>query len=346
MLPGAISPGPGLSSLATTPDGYVLAGVGRATSSTEAYKRTVMKLSESGLPVVNFGQGGFASDLGIPNGFGVGAQSSSEIVVSRDGGFVEIGRTIIYNGGRGGVSRHYWSSFFRADGQLRFGYPSDWKAEGATAVEGPGFAVAVANGVSVFKPDLTLDAAFGRRGSNSVAVEECSLWGELATDVDGSIVAASSCPSTIGALVRFLGPNGGRAAAQANIKGLTYSRKFRGKPTRASWPRVVGGTAGPAGEVRRVSVAVRRIDGQRPNKDRCGWMIRSATRYSRRSDCSQPVFMPAKGLSSWRFDFGRPLAPGKYQLFVRTTMNDGRVNPINRDVDAFRQFTVERPTKK
>lgn len=347
-LPGTVGSFPGGSPLATTPDGEVLVGAFRPTSPSPALERGVMKLSASGTLINNFGTGGFATDSGLANrALYQGFERTTEIVVARDGSFAQVGRNFRDSGRGGGFEGYSWA-FYRADGVAKTGFPKWFYAVGVTPVDGPGLAVSRASTVTVYKPDMTPDPTFGLAGTNSVNIGKCSEWKALATDVDGSIVALGACPlgGDVSQMVRFLGPNGGRPAVQVNIRGLAYSKKFRGRRTRVSWPRVLTGTAGPRGWLRNVRVAVRRLDWASSGEGHCGWLTKSATRYSRGKNCDKPVFMPVKGLGRWRFDFGRPLPVGNYELHVRAKLKNGSVNAFGVDADSYRKFSVKRPPKK
>ena len=246
---------------------------------------------------------------------------AKQIVVARNGSFIALNKSIHLATGRGGSwTTHDWA-IYDSNGELNQGYPGRWAVFGATPVDGPGFAISFARQVALFKPGLTLDPQFGLNGSNRVTVGACSSWEQLATDVDGSIVAAGSCEFLGGSsqLARFLGPDGGKAAPQVNIIGLSWSKQFRGKPIHRSWPRVLTGEALPGQGLKRVGIAIRRTDKPLPKKGLCGWLTNAGKQYSRSKNCSKPVFMTAKGRSAWRFDLARPLPPGEYKLYARAS---------------------------
>lgn len=336
--------GPGASEIATTPQGDILLGLA-TTHEVNAGPSglVVLKFTESGQRVLDFGSGGVARDPNKTN------KSPQQIVVARDGSFIALNKTqeIYYSRG-GGHANIYSEAYYSAAGNLEQGPSNRFGAQGATSVDGPGLAISFARNVAVLKPDLSLDSKFARNGRNAVTAGACSSWEQLATDVDGSIVAAGSCEFLGGSsqLARFLGPNGGRPAPQTNIIGISWSKQLRGKPFPRSWPRVITGEALPGQGLSRVDIAIRRIDKPLPKKGLCGWLTDSGKKYSRRKKCSRPVFMTAKGRSSWRFDLARPLPPGDYMLYARAYTSDGRFNPINDDADTFRYFEVKRATKK
>ncbi|MGH2958243.1 MAG: hypothetical protein ACRDKE_01445, partial [Solirubrobacterales bacterium] len=344
-VPNGRSAGPGYSPIALTPDGDILLGLESVSTTTANNGRpAVAKFTASGGRILAFGESGIASDPQWKTG--VGIATSKKIVVARDGRFVVLSKSISSSSGKGGGSwRTYMWSFYGADGLAKGGVPGRYAVEGAAPVDGPGLAISFARNVSLYKPDMTLDDKFALNGTNSTTVEACSDWDQLASDVSGSIVAAGSCDLFGGSsqVARFLGPNGGLPAPQVRIYGLSWSRKFNGRPIHRSWPRVLTGEALPSQGLDRVAIAIKRVDRPLAKKGLCGWLINAGKQYSRRTNCSKPVFMKAKGLNHWRFDFARPLPPGNYHLYARAYMFDGRFNPINQDLETYKFFTVKHP---
>jgi uncharacterized delta-60 repeat protein len=342
----ARSIGGGNSPIAITPDGDILLGVDSISSTTASNNRAgVAKFTASGQRILAFGEDGFATDPQWKSGFT--GNGGTKIVVARDGGFVALTKSVFASTGKGAPWKTYFWAFFAANGKAKSGFPNRFAAEGAAAVAGPGFAVSFSNFVSRYKSDLTLDYDFALNGHNRVDIGPCSDWEQLASDVDGSLVAVGSCDifGQSSQAARYLGPDGGRPAPQVRAFALSWSEKFRGKPIHRSWPRVVTGSAMPRKDLRRVAIAVKRVDRPLAKRGLCGWLTDNGKRYSRSKKCGKPVFMTAKGGNLWRFDFARPLPPGKYKLYARAYTKDGRFNPINDDADTYMNFTVKRPIR-
>ncbi len=107
------------------------------------------------------------------------------------------------------------------------------------------------------------------------------------------------------------------------------------KSVKRSRSRSIAGTAGPAGMVAKVEVALRRLDRRLlTRKNRCLWLRdRKRTRFTRRKarrrkTCPSPMFRRAAGRESWSFKLGRSLPKGKYELLVRVTLTDGQAHTV------------------
>lgn len=336
---------PGQAPISTTPGGEILLGLGYPPSD-ESYAGgiRIAKFTANGEPVTAFGKDGIALDS-QPNTRIYGAARTRKIVVASDGSFVATTRLVVPADGHSGGLNQFNSFWFRANGETRNGLPSRFTVQAAAPVNGAGLATAMGNRITVFTPKLTPDHNFGSNGSNSVTVGAASDWTHLATDVDGSVVAVGGRSFESGQAVRFLGRNGGKAAIEVEIRSEVRRRYFYGKRARGVWLRKLTGTASPKKGLKRVEVAIRRT-ALNPVDGYCDWATKSGTKFARGRDCDKPLFMPAKGLASWRFTLRRPLPPGDYDLYVRATAVDGRFNRLNDDADTFRSFTVKRLLKK
>jgi hypothetical protein len=91
----------------------------------------------------------------------------------------------------------------------------------------------------------------------------------------------------------------------------------------------VTGTAGPAGSVAKVEVAIRRIDKRRLKKQqRCLWLKSAQAKFKSvkalNQRCAAQRWLSATGKEHWSFHLKRPLPKGSYEIFVRTLLTDGR----------------------
>lgn len=94
--------------------------------------------------------------------------------------------------------------------------------------------------------------------------------------------------------------------------------------------RKISGTAGPAGLVSKVEVAIRRIDSKSLKKKRCVWLRNNKAKFKKnkstsKKKCTTQVWLKARGTSKWSFSLSkkRYLPKGSYEIFSRVTLTDG-----------------------
>ncbi len=89
----------------------------------------------------------------------------------------------------------------------------------------------------------------------------------------------------------------------------------------------LAGTAGPAGSVAKVEIALRKVDKRALRRKRCLWLKNNKARFVKTraagKRCSTPRFLKAAGTDSWTYRLKRMLAKGSYELFVRVTLSNG-----------------------
>jgi uncharacterized delta-60 repeat protein len=93
--------------------------------------------------------------------------------------------------------------------------------------------------------------------------------------------------------------------------------------------RQISGTAGPAGTVGSVEIALQRTDTRAlKKKRRCYWVQSSKAKFksvkATKGKCSKPYFRKASGTEKWKYSFTRILPKGSYALTVRVTLRDGQ----------------------
>ncbi len=90
----------------------------------------------------------------------------------------------------------------------------------------------------------------------------------------------------------------------------------------------ISGTAGPDGQVSKVEIAIRRIDRRLLKRGRCAWLRGTRGRFrqtrAKQRKCVDPRFLRASGTTSWRYKLKRTLKPGRYEIYARVTLADGR----------------------
>lgn len=92
--------------------------------------------------------------------------------------------------------------------------------------------------------------------------------------------------------------------------------------------KAISGTAGPAGSVAKVEIALQRLDAKLLKKSkRCLWLSSAKAKFKKtkatRKKCSTPRFLKATGTTNWRYSLKKTLPAGSYKLFVRVTLTDG-----------------------
>ncbi len=114
---------------------------------------------------------------------------------------------------------------------------------------------------------------------------------------------------------------------------------------RAKTFKRIAGTAGPAGLVSRVQIAVRRVDRSALKKKRCVWLASSRAKFKKNRStgkkCRRQVWLRAGGTTKWSFKLKRKLAPGNYEIFARTTLTTGAVQTVFSSSDrSFRRLKL------
>lgn len=96
---------------------------------------------------------------------------------------------------------------------------------------------------------------------------------------------------------------------------------------RAKSLKRIQGTAGPAGSVAKVEIAIRKVDRAQLKKKRCLWLTNARGTLKRvkakNRACKSPRWIKASGTTAWSFKLRRTLKRGSYQLSVRTTLTTG-----------------------
>lgn len=208
-----------------------------------------------------------------------------------------------------------------------FGYDVGLQFNGKIVVVG-----AVFNGSNYdtalmrYNPDGSPDATFDGDGVLISPNGAANDFGNaLAIQPDGKIVVAGDSLVVVGnydfGVQRFIGDPPPPPAPTAKI--LAPSKKTL-KRRRL---RAVKGTAGPAGQVAKVEIALRRFDKKLLKRRRCLWLKNNRAKFARSKakgkKCAKPRFLKATGRESWSYRLKRVPAKGRYELFVRVTLTNG-----------------------
>lgn len=98
---------------------------------------------------------------------------------------------------------------------------------------------------------------------------------------------------------------------------------------KASKLKTISGTAGPAGSVKKVEIALQRKDSKLlKKKKRCLWLSSAKAKFrsvtATRGKCSKPSYRAASGTTSWKYKLTKKLPAGSYALTARVTLSSGR----------------------
>ncbi len=233
--------------------------------------------------------GAFDGDGRLTTTFGGGEDVANGVAIQADG------RVLAAGGAHSGINDDFALARFNADGSPDTSFDGDGKL--LTPIGG-------AN-------DSGRDVAIASNGRIFVA---------------GNVAA----PFSNFGLASYIGdpppvPAAGPSAS-APISSITSPAKSKLKRSKL---RTLKGTAGPAGQVARVEVALRKIDKKLLKRKRCLWLKNDRAKFAKTKSegkkCTTPRFLTAAGTDSWTYKLKRKLATGSYELFVRVTLGDGAI---------------------
>lgn len=173
-----------------------------------------------------------------------------------------------------------------------------------------------------------LDPLFGVGGIRLFSTEQFHFTDQSALQQDGKVVSGTSTPG--GAFVFRL--SGFPAAAPPSAPPLALAPNAtitspKKKRLKAGSLKLFAGTAGPTGHVKKVEIALRKVDNKLLKKKRCLWLSSTNAKFRKtsavRKKCSRPRFLRANGTTSWKYKLKKTLRAGGYELYVRVTLSDG-----------------------
>lgn len=194
--------------------------------------------------------------------------------------------------------------------------------------------------VARFAAGGTLDPTFGTGGV--VATDPTTGTNALALQDDGKIVAVAPRGQANATLVRLLNDP---EPVEPTPTGPTPTTTPVGKPgvrvtapgktVKAKKLKAFAGTAGPAGHVVRVQVAVQRVDTRLlRGKQRCLWLANHRGVFqkvkAKQKKCARPVYLTAAGRTAWKYAVRKPLTKGKYVAYARVRLDDGRTATVRK----------------
>lgn len=173
------------------------------------------------------------------------------------------------------------------------------------------------------------DAGYG--GDGVAPVTQLGFASGIDLTSDGSQIVTGSSGASVGlTTVRLLGdpPPAAPTTPPVAAPFATISSP-KAKRVKRKRLKQFSGTAGPAGSVAKVEIALQKIDRRLlKQRKRCLWLVASKPRFKKikaiRRTCSKPRFLQASGRENWRFRLRQPLPKSRYRLLVRVTLVDGR----------------------
>lgn len=174
-------------------------------------------------------------------------------------------------------------------------------------------------------PSGDFNAAYSVAGRRVISEAPSAELRDLQLGPNGTIqLLLQDENNPVQSIVRLQGPPAPPAALvpTSKIKSPSKSKLKRKKL------KTISGTAGPAGSVAKVEIALQRVDAKLLKKSkRCLWLSSSKAKFKKtnaaRKKCSTPRFLKASGTTSWRYSLKKTLPAGSYKLFVRVTLTDG-----------------------
>lgn len=142
---------------------------------------------------------------------------------------------------------------------------------------------------------------------------------------DGKLLVAGYGVQQRVALARLLTADDPAAPAAPTIAIKSPAKRS----LKASKLRTISGTAGPAGAVKKVEIALQRKDSKLlKKKRRCLWLSSAKAKFKKikasKGKCGKPSFRKATGTTSWKYRLTKKLPVGSYALTARVTLTDGR----------------------
>jgi uncharacterized delta-60 repeat protein len=183
--------------------------------------------------------------------------------------------------------------------------------------------------VARFTAAGVLDPTFGQGGV--VATGPMGLTEAIALQADGRVIAIARRGDPDTTLVRLLGDPAPAPAATPSIQVTSPA----GKTIKAKKLKALAGTAGPAGSVSLVRVALQRVDKSLlKDENRCLWLANHRGKFKQvkatKKNCSKPFYRKARGTTVWKYGLKNPLLKGKYVLYAEVRLIDGRTAVVRK----------------
>lgn len=182
-----------------------------------------------------------------------------------------------------------------------------------------------------YLPTGALDPMFGIGGIRLFDTDQFYFSDKSVLQPDGKLVSGAVTP-TKAVVFRLTGfpavdPNAPGSAAPGKLLPVTKIRSPKKSRLKAKSLKFFAGTAGPAGEVSKVEIALRKVDAKLLARKKCLWLTNAKAKFKKttavRRKCSQLRFLKVSGTATWKYKLKKTLDSGSYQLYVRVTLADG-----------------------
>lgn len=327
-----------VSTIATNASGSIFVGAEQGIGGSQGCVLNVARLDRDGVRDSSYGTGGLAE-------LGRGCYDLVSSSAADDGRVAVVVRGYTFGKTPGYV---YAAHFFDAGGQQLPSTVSDYQTSGVKFLPNGDIVRGGISSMFADRADRSPIDAFGASGVAPIIAARTSGWGVFDVASDGSIFAAplyDRRPRTSRPVVRLLGPGGGKAAPQVAF-GYRPESIYPANDPSFGFTNLAG-TAAPAGSLKRVEVAIQRVDDKLTQRGRCIWIkaygkSTSRTR-ARGGKCLAAHFMPATGTDTWSFSIVRDLSPGKYRVYLRATTDDDVSTPFTKQWDWYDHFRIAKP---
>lgn len=179
--------------------------------------------------------------------------------------------------------------------------------------------------VGRFNTDGSSDTSFGNGGVVDPAAQNVD---RVMLQSDGKVVAkVARGGQTNTTLMRLLtAPDAAPGSGAPTVK-ITSPPK---RSLKASKLKSFAGTAGPAGSIKKVEIALQRKNSKLLKKHKkCSWLSSSKAKFKNNSakhgKCSKLRYLKASGTTNWKYKLSKSVPVGSYALTARVTLISGAI---------------------
>jgi uncharacterized delta-60 repeat protein len=184
--------------------------------------------------------------------------------------------------------------------------------------------------VTRLRTDGSLDPTWSGGGTRflSFGGDATSLPSGALIQPDGKLVVGANTSPARSGIARLLTADAPPIPPPPLLTPTVKIKSPASKSVKASKLKSIAGTAGPTGSVKKVEIALRRIDAKLLSKSKkCAWLSSGKAKFksvkATKKKCAKPYFRAATGTTNWKYKLTKKLPVGKYELSVRVTLTDG-----------------------
>ncbi|MFT4050175.1 MAG: hypothetical protein QM648_10125 [Solirubrobacterales bacterium] len=181
--------------------------------------------------------------------------------------------------------------------------------------------------VGRFNSDGSPDTSFGNDGVVDPAAYAAD---RIALQPDGKLVVSvrrtGQTETTLMRLLTADDPISTLPVLTPTVKISTPAKKS----LKTSKLKAISGTAGPAGSIAKVEIALQRKDSKLLKKHKkCAWLSSSKAKFknssAKKGKCRSPRYLKVAGSTSWKYKLKKTLPVGSYALTARVTLTSGAI---------------------